>query len=218
MNDRMATSPAIIRRRPGAFTLLEIMLAVAIISMVALALYQFVSATILAARLADTAGSLQTELSGFNRVVQAQAINLPTKLPAGAQLLTGKSNRRNGLAFDSLTWVTPPGNGVFARRADGLLFATLELVPAKDGARLVLSRALMQADPNVPPKPLPDVPLLSNLAAMEIAYYDARINSWVNDWNDPTTLPDLIRFRFQFVTGAPEYETVIRLPPKTSRT
>jgi len=214
----MTNTPTISRRQPGAFTLLEIMLAVAIISMVALALYQFVSATILAASLADTAGSLQTELSGFSRVVQSQAINLPTKLPAGAQLLTGKSSRRNGRAFDTLTWVTPPGNGVFARRADGLLFATLELVPAKEGAHLVLSRALMQADPNVPPKPLPDVPLLSNLAGMEISYYDARINSWVSDWNDATTLPDLIRFRFQFATGAPEYETVIRLPPKTSRT
>ncbi len=115
-------------------------------------------------------------------------------------------------------WITPPGNGVFARRAEGLLFATLELVRAKNGAQLVLSRALMQADPNVPPKPLPDVPLLAGLSSFEISYYDARINSWVSDWNDPAALPDLIRFRLQFANGAPEYETVVRLPPKTTRT
>src|SRR5258708_6734042 len=214
---RMATSP-FIRRPPRAFTLLEIMLSVAILSMVALALYQFVSATLLAARVAEISGSLQTELSGFNRVFQSQATNLPTRLPAGAQLPTGKSGRRNGVASDSIQWISPPGNGVFSRRADGLLFATLELLPGKDGSRLVLSRALMQADPNVPPKPLPDVPLLSNIASMEISYYDARINSWVSDWNDAAALPDLVRFRFQFTSGAPEYETVIRLPPKMSRT
>jgi prepilin-type N-terminal cleavage/methylation domain-containing protein len=213
----MATTHSI-RRQPRAFTLLEIILSVAILSMVALALYQFVSSTLLAARVAEMSGSLQTELSGFNRVFQSQAINLPTRLPAGAQLLTGKSNRRNGVASDSVQWISPPGNGVFARRADGMLFATLELVPDKGGAHLVLSRALMQADPNVPPKPLPDVPLLSNLASMEISYYDARINSWVSDWNDAATLPDLVRFRFQFANGAPDYETVIRLPPKMSRT
>ena len=168
--------------------------------------------------MADNTGALQEDLSGFNRVMQAQAIRLPTRVPPGLQLLTGKSNRRNGVASDSVVWITPPGNGVFARRADGLLYATLELVPSKQGGRLMLARAQIQADPNVPPKPLPDVPLLANVAGLEISYYDARINSWVNDWADAATLPDLIRIRLQFATGAPDYETVIRLPPKSSRT
>ena len=206
-----------LRRRPG-FTLLEIMLSVAILSMMALALYQFVTSTIMAARVADSAGSREAELAGFNRVIQAQVIRLPSRLPAGTSLLTGKSSRRNNVASDSILWITPPGNGVFARRADGLLFATLELVRAKNGAQLVLSRALMQADPNVPPKPLPDVPLLSGVSSFEIAYYDARINSWVSDWNDAAALPDLIRFRLSFANGSPEYETIVRLPPKTTRT
>jgi prepilin-type N-terminal cleavage/methylation domain-containing protein len=209
---------SLIRGRPRAFTLLEIMLSVAILSMMTLALYRFVESTMVAARLADNSGALQSDLAGFNRVMQAQMIRLPTRIPPGTQLLTGKSSRRNGVTSDSVLWITPPGNGVFARRAEGLLFATLELVPSKQGGRLVLSRAQMQADPNVPPKPLPDVPLLANVSGLEISYYDARINSWVNDWADAAALPDLIRIRLQFSTGAPDYETVLRLPPKTTRT
>ncbi|OAI42212.1 hypothetical protein AYO41_04590 [Verrucomicrobia bacterium SCGC AG-212-E04] len=205
-------------RRQAAFTLLEIILSVAILSMVALALYQFVGATLLSARVAYNAGTLQSELAGFNRVFQAQAVSLPARVPSGAQLLTGKSKRGAGSASDSIMWIAPPGNAVFTRRAGGYLFATLELVPGTNGGALVLSRALIQADPNLPPKGLPDVPLIANVASFEIAYYDARINSWVDNWNDPIALPDLVRFRMRFSTGAPDYETVIRLPPKGNRT
>lgn len=205
-------------RSPAAFTLLEILLSVAILSMVALALYQFVGSTLISASVAYKSGSLQSELAGFNRVFQAQAVNLPSRVPTGAQLLTGKSRRSATGSSDSLMWISPPGNGVFARRGEGYFFATMELVPGRDGAGLVLSRALMQADPNLPPRALPDVPLISNLASFEIAYYDARINSWVDDWNDPAALPDLIRFRMRFTSGAPDYETVVRLPSKATRT
>lgn len=200
--------------RPRGFTLLEVMLAVAIMALVGMALYQFVSSTILAARLTDTSGALQADLAGFNRVMQAQILRLPSRPPAGLGIIAGKSSRSGALASDSVTWITPPGNGVFTRRSDGLLFATLELVRAKQGSQLVLSRAQMQPDPNVPPRPLPDVPLIANVSSLEISYYDARINSWVTDWTDVSTVPDLIRFRLQFANGAPEYETVLRLPPK----
>ena len=114
--------------RARAFTLLEIMLSVTILSIVALALYRFVTASVLVAKVADASGSLQQELAGFNRVAQAQILRLPARPPAGLALLLGKSTRRGGGASDSITWITPPGNGVFARRADGLLFDTLELV------------------------------------------------------------------------------------------
>ncbi len=201
-----------------AFTLLEILLSVAILSMVALALYQFVGSTLISASVTYKAGTLQSELTGFNRVFQSQAVNLPSRVPSGAQLLTGKSKRGASTASDTIMWISPPGNGVFARRGEGFFFATLELLPGKDGGRLVLSRAIIQSDPNLPPKSVPDVPLISNVASFEVAYYDARINSWVDDWNDPAALPDLIRFRMQFTTGAPDFETVVRLPTKTTRT
>ena len=211
-------TPPRAKRPRDAFTLLEIILSVAILSMVALALYQFVGSTLISASVAYNAGTLQSELAGFNRVFQAQAANLPARVPSGAQLLTGKSKRGAGAAADSIMWISPPGNGVFARRGEGYFFATLELVPNRDGSRLVLSRAVIQPDPNLPPQPLPDVPLISNVASFEVAYYDARINSWVDDWNDPVALPNLVRFRMRFTTGAPDYETVIRLPTKTART
>ena len=211
-------TPPRAHRQQDAFTLLEILLSVAILSMVAIALYQFVGSTLTSASVAYNSGTLQSDLAGFNRVFQAQAVNLPARVPSGAQLLTGKSKRGAGTASDTIMWISPPGNGVFARRGEGYFFATLELVPSRDGTRLVLSRALIQPDPNLPPKPVADVPLLSNLASFEVAYYDARINSWVDDWNDPAALPDLIRFRMRFTTGAPDYETIVRLPAKATRT
>ena len=201
----------------AAFTLLEILLSVAILSMVAIALYQFVGSTMTSASVSYNSGTLQSELAGFNRVFQSQAVNLPARVPSGAQLLTGKSKRGAGTASDTIMWISPPGNGVFARRGDGFFFATLELLPGKDGGRLVLSRAVIQSDPNLPPKSVADVPLISNVSSFEIAYYDARINSWVDDWKDPAALPDLVRFRMRFTTGAPDFETIVRLPAKTTR-
>ena len=201
--------------RFGAFTLLEVMIAVAIIAVITLGLYRFVSGSIGAAKAADAFAAREAELAGFDRFVQSQFIRRPARVPAGATLLEGKPGR-SGTPRDSVTFLAQPGNGLLARRADGVFVATLEVVQPKGARRpaLVLSRQRVDQQVLGRPAPISAVELLPGVLALEIGYYDARINSWVESWSDAAALPDLVRLRLTFDDGSDQFETVARLPPR----
>ncbi len=201
--------------RAGGFTLLEVMLAVAIIAVITLGLYRFVAGSIGAAKAADSFAAREAELAGFDRFVQSQFIRLPSRLPPGAVLLEGKP-ARGGAARDTVTFLAQPGNGLLARRADGIFVATLEVVQPKGVKRPTLVLSRQRVDQQVLGRPSAPimVELLPGVSALEIAYYDARINSWVESWADAAALPDLVRLRLSFDDGNDQFETVARLPPR----
>ncbi len=210
-------------RRPSrrGFTLMEVMIGVAILAMVTSALYQFVGSTLNVARVSRESADSRADLAGLNRVLQSLFSSLPRRSATGGQPLAGKAGRGAGGRADGISWIALPGQAIFARRAEGLFLATLELAPStreNKHSALVLSRSSYNPEVTTAnAQQFASVRLLEDVSSLEIAYYDARINSWVDDWKEAEALPDLVRFRLSFSDGRLDYELVVSLPPRSQR-
>lgn len=207
-----------IRCARRAFTLLEVVVAVAIVSLITVSIYGFVGGTLNAARATEDISERRAEVIGFNRFVQSQFAAMPLKLPGSAQVVAGKTGRSGSAGrADAVSWIALPGSAILARRAEGVFVATLEMLPSpsdKTRYAIFLSRSLFEPD-RPASAPLSRVLLLDNTSHFEVAFYDARINNWVDEWRDAAALPDLVRFRIGSAAG--DHEVIARLPYKTQR-
>ena len=98
----------ILRRRKG-FTLIEVMLAVAILSLTTLGIFLFVQSTLraVASSVEDTEEQLAMER--LVALVQEQLYSLPVR---GQTNIQGESIKLNGADFDSIEWRSRGGPGL----------------------------------------------------------------------------------------------------------
>lgn len=208
-----------LRHGRRAFTLIEIVIAVAIVALITVGVYGMVSSTMSVSRMTEQMAQQSSQLLGFNRYIQSHFRSLQLKLPGAAQVVAGKSGRSGlGSRADAVSWITPPGSAILARRAEGLYVATLEMAPlVSDKTKYGIYVARSVFEPDRPPSaPLSRALLLADATYLEIAFYDARINNWVDEWRDAAVLPDLVRVRVGTVAGG-DHEVISRLPFKTQR-
>ena len=195
-------------KKRRAFTLLEIMLAVAILGMMALAIYRFVSTNLTAVRLSTEISETDARYEGLANLLieQLQA------LAPGQGALGGEPYKFNGRSRDELTWVCPAGPGVLTRYAVGEYFVTLRLRPIEGSDKMELGISRESEDDD---NPVPDeqswVSLLTGVNSMEIRYFDPRLNAWVDRWTDRGTLPHLVRLTIDRPGSAVPWEAVLPL-------
>ena len=195
-------------RRAG-FTLLEIMLAVAILALMSLAIYRFVSANLIALRISSESNRMDEQYSGFVRLLTSEW----TSLPSGSGALMGEPLKLDGRPRDEITWICSAGPGLLTRYARGEYRVSLRLRPvAKSSDKLELGLARKPYDPNRKGGGAESwVPLLSGVQSIQIRYFDPRLNVWVEKWTDTVTLPRLVKL----VIGRPDnsvpWETIIAL-------
>ena len=213
--------PVPIRRRLPGFTLLEVMLAVAIFGLVSITLYRFVDTTLRAAMFSEKSGQEDDALAGLRRLVAAQLAALPIN-SNGA--LIGMTVDHDGIRRDAMQMVCPAGNAVLSPDASGEYQVTLDLEEKPRGSghsALYLERepwtddeAGDDADPGkkAAARPADVLKLMDGVQALEIAYFDARLNGWVDKWADPQALPNLVRLRLTTVNRTQPYEIVLRVP------
>jgi prepilin-type N-terminal cleavage/methylation domain-containing protein len=194
-------------RRAG-FTLLEITLAVAILGMMAFAIFRFVSTNLIAVRLSTELAEVDASYSSLARVLTEQF----QELPAGQGMLLGEPFKFEGRARDELTWVCEAGPGLFTHYASGEYSVTLRLRPMEKSSAMELGVVRESEDDT---KPVEEnkiwVPLLTNLTSMEIRYFDPRLNAWVDRWTDRGTLPHLVRLTITRVGGSVPWVAVLPL-------
>lgn len=226
------------RERRAAFTLLEIMLAVAILTLVGSAIFRFTEVTLTATRLTLQNGESTQAAAGFARLFQAQLDSLPA---AGIGAVTGASRTEGDDPRDDVTLVCEAPAALLSRRAPGAWRVQLGLreggARAGRGGTLGMQRLGPAEDPtavdvNAPAGPalLTDaatrrkatamagewVPLLENVTGFEVNYFNGRLNGWLPKWNDPNAIPDLLRVRLTFAPGAGKpLELVFRVPPRS---
>jgi prepilin-type N-terminal cleavage/methylation domain-containing protein len=197
------------RRRHDGFTLLEITLAVAILGMMALAIFRFVSSNLVAVHLSTELSEIDASYSALARVLTEQF----QELPAGQGMLLGEPFKFDGRARDEMTWICEAGPGLFTKYAAGEYSVTLRLRPMEKSTAMELGAIRDSEDDDNNPVDASKmwVPLLTNLTSMEIRYFDPRLNAWVDRWTDRGTLPHLVRLTITRVGSTAPWVAVLPL-------
>ncbi|MEO6971117.1 MAG: prepilin-type N-terminal cleavage/methylation domain-containing protein [Chthoniobacterales bacterium] len=197
-------------RRNGrqAFTLLEIMLAVAILGMMAVAIYRFVGANLAAVRLSAEQNQEDARYAGLANLLTEQLRDLPS----GQGTLLGEPFKFETRSRDEMTWICSAGPGLLTRYATGDYSVTLRPRPMAKGGRLELGIVRESEDDENPvPENRAWIPLLSDLNSIEIRYFDPRLNAWVDRWTDRGTLPHLVRLTIGRAGSSVPWEAVLAL-------
>ncbi len=207
-------------------------MAVAILIVITVTVYQFSDATLRAAEVSVKSGEEAMQCGGFRRLLAAQLASLPSGQNGS---LIGAKNKGTPRR-DFLQLVCPAGNAVLTPDARGYYQITLDLreVPRGSGHyALGMERQPWTDDddddddddkpavgklkatdlrPGRASLPSDWVMLMDNVKALEIAYFDARLNGWMDKWTDASYLPNLVRVRLSVAGAVAPYEIVERVP------
>ena len=188
------------------FTLLEIMLAVAVLGMVAISIYRFVDTTLTAVRVSTEKFKEDVLIESFTTYLRDQMQSLPQ---ARQGAITGDPHRFNDISSDELRWIARAGSGLLTRHAAGEWNVTLttKQISGKSGYELGLRRQDINAKSDGT-----WLPLFSGVRSFEARYYDPRSQEWMEKWTDITARPTLVRVRLWRDPMPAPMELVLPLP------
>ncbi len=197
-----------VNRRRG-FTLLEIIMAVAILATMALAIYRFVQANLIAIRLSSETLASEARYDGLREVLAAQW----QSLPSGKGALLGDAFKLSDRERDEIRWTCSAGPGLMTRYAAGDFVVALRLQSEKkDGDRLDLGFLRKPKDDSALTNANESwIPLITDVRSLQIRYFDARLNVWVERWTDTQALPRLVKVIVGRPDAAVPWEAIIPL-------
>lgn len=215
----------------GGFTLLEVVLAAAILVIISMTVYQFTSITMRTTEFSLRDSENTLACGGLRRLLEAQLASLPAN-HNGA--LVGMQISKGGNRRDALQLVCPAGNALLTPDAKGLyeITWTVREIPRNSGHYVLGMERTPWEDDSVDDddeedasstkvtnvirvhETLPSdwVPLMDGVKSLECSYFDARLNGWPDKWTDTTTLPNLVKMRLSLIDGGEPYEIVERVP------
>jgi prepilin-type N-terminal cleavage/methylation domain-containing protein len=196
------------RARRGGFTLLEIILAAAILGLMSMAIFRFVQANIAVLRISATQSMEEARYAGLLELLTVQWQDLPT----GVGALAGDTYKFNDRPRDEIVWACSAGPGLFTRYAGGEFTVRMRLRPMKEGGdrfQLGCYRKPRDEAEGADEKET-WVPLIDDVSGLRIRYFDTRLNAWVERWTDTGTLPRLIEMIIQR-PNQPDWQAIIAL-------
>ena len=196
------------RKRYGGFTLLEIMLAAAILAGMALAIYRFVQSNILALRISSEITASDARYDALRDLLMTQW----QSLAPGSGALTGEALKVNDVSRDQITWTCGAGPGLLTRYAAGDFIVSMRVRPESEKSDRVDLGFLRkpQEDRSFTNVHETWVPLLENIRSLQIRYFDPRLNTWQDKWTDNVTLPRLVKVTVERKDAVP-WEAIIPL-------
>ena len=209
MKRRIASISAV-RRRYHGFTLLEIMLAVAILGMMAIAIFRFVQTNLTALRFSSETAAADAQYDGLRDLLTTQWQSLS---PLRAKMI-GEPFKLNDRERDEIRWNCGAGPGLLTRYAPGEFTVVLRLQPANDKSdRLDLGILRKpQDDSDVAEEHETWVPLIKNVSSLEITLLSIRTrNTWLPRWPGGNRLPSLVKVSVGRPDAADPWEAVIPL-------
>src|SRR5947208_4371200 len=193
--------------RHRGFTLLEIIMAVVILATMALAIYRFVQSNLVAIRLSSETIAADARYDGLREVLAAQW----QSLPSGKGALLGDAFKLSDRERDEVRWLCSAGPGLMTRYAAGDYVVSLRLQSAKDDKGFELGFLRRPQDDKSTNASETWVPLIDQVRALQIQYFDPRLNVWVQKWTDTGTLPRLVKVTVDRADASAPWEAIIPL-------
>ncbi len=190
-------------RRDAGFTLIEVLIALVLVSLLAAALYQGLRLGNRAWSALSARAAAADETGVAHRLVREiidQAYPLPAPTAQGFQV------DFRGEAKGFLFWTPPPE--IWAHPG-GLIQARLQM--RESGGRRDLVLALSENLAN--PMWTEEVVLLSGIADLALDYYGSA--GWRSVWQNQPQMPQLVRLRVRFPDGDRRAWTELVAAPKT---
>src|SRR5213083_1454247 len=191
-----------------AFTLLEIMLAVAILGMMALAIFRFVQTNLTALQFSSETAATDAQYDGLRDLLTTQWQGLS---PLRARMI-GEPFKLNDRERDEIRWNCGAGPGLLTRYAPGEFTVALRLQPGNEkSGRLDLGFLRKpKNDSDIGEGHETWVPLIKNVTSLEINYFNAGTNTWSPRWPSHG-LPWLIKIKVERTDAAVPWEAIIPL-------
>ena len=189
------------------FTLLEIMLAVAILGMMAIAIFRFVQANLTALRFSSETAAADAQYDGLRDLLTTQWQSLS---PLRSRMV-GEPFKLNDRERDEIKWNCGAGPGLLTRYAPGDFTAVLRLQPGNDDRLDLGILRKPQDDSDVAEKNESWVPLIKNVGSLEISYFDPTANDWLPRWPGGNRLPSLVKVSVGRPGATDPWEAVIPL-------
>lgn len=208
---------AVFRARSG-FTLLEVMLAVAIIGFTTVGIFRFVQSTVRAVAVSVEDTEEQLRVDRLVALVQEEFYSLPAR---GQTNIQGESIKLNGADFDSIEWRSRGGPGLMTTAVSGEYRVKLRIQPVEKNSNKYeigywRRPALLETDGGLvaggSDKDATWVPLLQRVSAMRIRYWDSRLGQLLDSWRDPTARPAFVILSITREGDDVPYEAVLRIP------
>jgi len=203
---RRIDSITAVRGGDHGFTLLEIMLAVAILGMMAVAIFRFVQTNLIAVRFSAEIAAADAQYDGLRDLLTTQWQSLS---PLRAKMV-GEPFKLNDRERDEIKWNCSAGPGLLTRYAPGEFTAVLRLQPNDDRLDLGILRK-PEGDSDVAEKNETWVPLIKNVGSLEISYFDPNANDWLPRWPGGNKLPSLVKVSVGRPDATEPWEAVIPL-------
>jgi prepilin-type N-terminal cleavage/methylation domain-containing protein len=196
-------------RESSGFTLLEIILAMAILGMMSLAIYRFVQSNLIAVHASSQASAAEAPYGGLRDLLTEQW----QSLPQGRGALTGEPFKLNDRQRDEIKWKCSAGAGLLTRYAPGEFMVLLRLRPESEKSdQLDLGLLRKPAtDTGIGPEYETWVPLIKNVRSLQIRYFEPRLNTWVDRWADSARLPRLVKLTIGRPDTSVPWEAIIPL-------
>jgi prepilin-type N-terminal cleavage/methylation domain-containing protein len=178
------------RKGVRGFTLLEIVLATAILGLMSVAIFRFVQSNVVALRLSATENMEEARYNGLLDLLTAEWQNLPN----GVGALGGDTYKFNDRPRDEIVWTCGAGPGLLTRYAPGEFTVRMRLRPMKEGSDKLQLGCFRKPRTDAEGENENEtwVPLIDDVGGLRIRYFDTRLNAWVERWTDTGTLPRLV--------------------------
>ncbi len=188
--------------------LIEVVLAMAILVLVTIGLYQVMRASITAAEEIRRSKQRSEQLAGFVELVRRSLDSLPNEASVTSSMREGSGGLTQALtvADASTAFAFGPGSAHYGPKS-------LILIPQTGGLSSLAIEYEPDPESRTPQTGEPPVLILLNdVRSIEWLFYDQRSASWAEKWENASPRPGLVRMNLSLPGEELPYTATFRVP------